>query len=308
MRVKLPPPTTSQSRRWCLTCNNWVQEDIDRFWNLSESITVDYKIYGKEVGESGTPHLQAFIIFRRAVRFKRLKEALGPKWHLEAAKGTSVQAATYCRKDGDFTEDGKFPEESQPGKRNDWDDYIQWVKDLGRMPTERELIHHNPSLYARYSKKCFNIARAHLPDPKLVEGEPRFGWQTRAIGIANGSPHDRHVHFFVDPEGNKGKSWVCRYLMTHKPRDVQVLRIGKRDDLAYALDVSKSIFLFDIPRGQMTFLQYSVLEMLKDRNVFSPKFESASKILDHCPHVIVFCNEDPDMNAMSQDRYKIHRI
>ena len=75
--------------------------------------------------------------------------------------------------------------------------------------------------------------------------------------------------------------------------------------MAYVIDISKSIFLFDIPRGSMEYLQYSILEQLKDQMIFSPKYESVSKVIPHKVHVVVFCNEEPDRNAMTEDRYKI---
>jgi len=74
------------------------------------------------------------------------------------------------------------------------------------------------------------------------------------------------------------------------------------------VDVRSRIFLVNVPRGQMEYLNYGVLEMLKDRMVLSPKYESSMKILLNCPHVIVFCNEDPDMSKMSADRYVIHEL
>ena len=93
--------------------------------------------------------------------------------------------------------------------------------------------------------------------------------------------------------------------MSHKGDLTQRLSVGKRDDVAYALDVSKSIFLFDIPREQLQYLQYSVLESLKDQCVFSPKYESLSKVLPNPVHVVVFTNEEPDMTKMTEDRYEI---
>jgi len=52
-------------------------------------------------------------------------------------------------------------------------------------------------------------------------------------------------------------------------------------------------------------LQYGVLEQLKNRMVFSPKYNSCHKIIRRISHVIVFINEEPDMNALTGDRYKI---
>lgn len=118
----------------------------------------------------------------------------------------------------------------------------------------------------------------------------------------------REIQFVVDEVGNSGKSWFTRWAVTNHSDKVQVLKIGKRDDLAYAVDATKSVFLFDVPRTQMQFLQYAVLEMMKDQLIFSPKYESGMKVLTTVPLVVVFCNEDPDMTQMTADRYKITRI
>lgn len=76
-------------------------------------------------------------------------------------------------------------------------------------------------------------------------------------------------------------------------------------DMAYALDETKSVFLINVPRGGIEFLQYRFLESLKDKYVFSSKYESKMKILRETPHIVVFCNEYPDLSKMSSDRYNI---
>ena len=73
--------------------------------------------------------------------------------------------------------------------------------------------------------------------------------------------------------------------------------------MAYALDPTRSIFFINVARGGMQFLQYRILEGLKDRMVFSEKYESVMKILLKPTHVIVFSNEMPDRTKMSEDRY-----
>jgi hypothetical protein len=111
--------------------------------------------------------------------------------------------------------------------------------------------------------------------------------------------------FYVDDEGGKGKSWFQAWYLTKNPEKTQVLSAGKRDDIAHTIDKTKSVFFFNIPRGGMEYLQYPILEQLKDRMVFSPKYNSTMKFLTAVPHVVVFCNEHPDMNKMSLDRYII---
>lgn len=302
------PGNNSQARRWCFTINNWTPPDVARLVALAATDTCSYLVFGRETGVSGTPHLQGFVVFTTPFRFTRAKEAIGLTAHVEVTRGTTDQAATYCKKDGDYEEYGEIA--SNQGKRTDWERYREYVVELGRVPTERELCA-SPflGLYARYNKKLFLIARSLLPPPNLVDpaATPRFGWQTQAAAIIDGDYSERRINFVVDPDGNSGKSWFCRYFMTKRPDDVQVLRVGRRDDLAYAVDESKTVFLFDIPRNQMTFLQYSVLEMLKDLLVFSPKYESGSKVMK-MNHVMVFCNEEPDMDALTNDRYNIINV
>lgn len=116
---------------------------------------------------------------------------------------------------------------------------------------------------------------------------------------------NRAIVFYVDEEGGHGKSWFQRVFISMYEDRVQLLSSGKRDDIAFAVDEHKDIFLFNIARGQMEYLNYSVLEMLKDRMVFSSKYNSQMKILTRVPHVIVFCNEEPDYNKMTNDRFVI---
>ena len=59
-------------------------------------------VIGKEVGDSGTPHLQCYFQFPNQTRFATLKRAI-PNGHWEKAKGNAQQNLAYCSKDGDYT-------------------------------------------------------------------------------------------------------------------------------------------------------------------------------------------------------------
>lgn len=288
-------------RRYCFTINNFTPEDEQRLTALADGCK--YLVYGRERGASGTPHLQGFVIFNSSVVFSTAKNKIGQNAHLESARGTSDQASDYCKKDGDFVEFGELGR--QQGKRSDWELYKEWVVEYGCVPSRFDIIREFPALWARYRKACIEYAEALSPPPVLTQSEPREGWQTQVAAVLESPAVERKVYFVINPGGNCGKTWMCQYALTKYPERVQVFRIGKRDDLAHCVDVDKDIFLLDIPRNQMTFLQYSVLESLKDRMVFSPKYESALKVLKKTPTVIVFANEEPDMTALTEDRYEI---
>lgn len=262
-----------------------------------------YLVVGKEVAPTtGTRHLQGFVILANPQRRQWLVDLLGQA-HYEIARGTSAQCADYCKKDGDFIEEGTFP--ASQGKRSDIDAVIEWCKDFvsdnKRAPNDRELAEHQPKAFLLYSKRLSNLCKALAPPPVIREGTPNE-WQNGLVEAVQDESDDRSIIFYVDENGGKGKTWVQQYLVTKHPAEVQILGIGKRDDLAHAIDPTKRIFLINVPRGNMEFLQYSILEQLKDQMIFSPKYESQMKTLPEPPHVIVFSNEHPDLDKMSNDR------
>lgn len=290
----------NRSTRWCFTINNWTPEDVTRLCDLDTR----YLVFGREVGENGTRHLQGYVEFPSRKRFAAAKEAISARAHLELARGTAEENATYCKKDNDFEEFGE-PAVVRQGKRSDWDRLREWLESLESRPSQRELINQFPGLYARYAGKLDDIVSAMLPEPQFTVSVPREGWQRELHQSVEQPAHDREIDFWVDEEGNSGKTWMARYLLQTMPAKVQYLRPGKRDDMAYAVDESKSVFIIDVPRTQMEFLQYSVLEMVKDRLVFSPKYNSTTKIIGDTPHVIVFSNEKPDYMKLSSDRFNV---
>ena len=98
-------------RNVCFTLNNYTEENVKSLLKLPTK----YLVFGREIGDSGTPHLQGYLEFDKRYRFNTAKRML-PKCHLEPRKGTAQQAADYCKKDKEFTETGTI---SEPGKRTD---------------------------------------------------------------------------------------------------------------------------------------------------------------------------------------------
>lgn len=95
----------TQHRSWTFTLNNYAESDMDRIL----SISCKYLVVGREVGESGTPHLQGYISFDTKKSLRQLKELISPRAHLEVAKATAAENFAYCTKDGNFEEKGVRP-------------------------------------------------------------------------------------------------------------------------------------------------------------------------------------------------------
>jgi len=94
----------TRSRGWCFTLNNYTVLQEEELLQ----IPCQYIVIGREVGASGTPHLQGFIYFSDAKTLKRMKK-YNTAMHLEKMRGTTDQAADYCIKDGAFQERGERP-------------------------------------------------------------------------------------------------------------------------------------------------------------------------------------------------------
>lgn len=87
---------TQLLRNFCFTLNNPNDEDIKL---ITDNLQLfEYLTYGREVGKSGTPHLQGYAELVKRTRFGTIHN-LFPKMHIEDRKGTQSQAIKYCHKD-----------------------------------------------------------------------------------------------------------------------------------------------------------------------------------------------------------------
>lgn len=105
---------TTRYRNWIWTLNNYTEEEESAITEWEAK----YLVFGREIGrKKGTPHLQGFVMWNSVKSFSQLKK-LNPRISWRVAK-TTVEAAEYCKKDGDFYESGTAP--AGQGKRSDID-------------------------------------------------------------------------------------------------------------------------------------------------------------------------------------------
>lgn len=300
----IPPPQNgtrqSRSNNWCFTLNNY---DEDAQQKIRDLATVsEYLVFGREVGDSGTPHLQGFVRFTSRLRFDKVTKLI-PGSHLSVARNVQ-KAAEYCRKDGDYEEFGALPNNTQ-GKRSDLDDFKKACKEqeIEKIDDIRENF---SDLYMKFPKFCIEYWEQHLPKAELVR-YPLREWQQLLYTDLERQVDLRKITFVVDLKGNTGKSWFCDYVRLTKS-GVQILTPGRKIDMAYEFHCSTKILFMDAPRSkQSDFLLYDFLEDLKNGRVFSTKYESRMKYFDP-PHVVVMMNEHPDMTKLSEDRYDVRVI
>lgn len=100
---------------YVFTINNWTNKDIE---NL-KLIKYRYLVFGKEVGNEGTPHLQGYIYLKNDMTKKALNKKLDNRAWLGESKATALRAEqnkAYCHKQNKYFEDGDPPKQ---GKRTD---------------------------------------------------------------------------------------------------------------------------------------------------------------------------------------------
>lgn len=139
-----------------------------------------------------------------------------------------------------------------------------------------------------------------------IEVEEPYGWQLKVMDIIKDKPDKRSIHWFWEPDGNVGKSTLCKYLVV---RHEAIMATGKTADINHLLSKASSIkiVIVDVPRSQQDYLNYGAIEQVKNGLVFSGKYDS-TQLVFNCPHVIVFANAPPDTTKLSEDRWNIYDI
>lgn len=175
-------PSSNQSRRWCFTLNNYSDDDEEAV----QRMRTKYLVYGREVGANATPHLQGFVVFNSNQRLHALK-ALLPTAHWEITRGTSQQAADYCKKDGNFFERGQLPDAAVAGRESQQQAWADAYR-LARAGDFESIGDARPDILIRSYNQLRNIHRDMQARPEAATdvtgvwmyGEPGIGKSWRA--------------------------------------------------------------------------------------------------------------------------------
>lgn len=157
-----------------------------------EEIGFTYIVIGDEVGQSGTPHYQGYVELKDVKRFSTLRK-LFPGIHFAARRGTPEQASNYCKKDGNFVEQGTLsilPHEAGGRKRKaQWQD----VQDLAKQRKFGDIAEKYPDIAIMYGNGVRKLSSfVNQPEvPRKVEtqvywfyGAPGTGKTHRAREMA----------------------------------------------------------------------------------------------------------------------------
>lgn len=144
------------------------------------------------------------------------------------------------------------------------------------------------------------------------EGVVWKDWQQDVLDLIETPADRRKIIWYCDRDGNKGKSFLALYIDLTKGC---IVADGKKADifnqcLMWYQDESKPLFqvvIMDISRDGMQYVNYDMIERLKNGLLYSGKYEGGKM---HIPpvHLICFANAEPDYNKMSFDRWDVRFI
>ncbi|QBF29185.1 satellite replication initiator protein [Sophora yellow stunt alphasatellite 3] len=277
-----------QSALWCFTRN---------FSGETPSLVFDERVqYACWQHERiNHDHLQGVIQMKKRARLTTVKAIIGGNPHLERMRGTIEEAAEYCRKpQSRVSGPWEFGEMLKKGshKRK----IMELLDD-----SENEL--EEPQKYRRAIAKSAMDASRELASR---EGFPHslYSWQETVLGLLELDPDDRTIIWVYGPNGNEGKSQFGKFLGLKK--DYLYLPGGKTQDMTYMLMKKPDTnVVLDIPRCNSEYLNYQFMELIKNRTIYSYKYEPIGAIIKNKIHVIVLANVLPDYTKISQDRIKI---
>ena len=116
---------------------------------------------------------------------------------------------------------------------------------------------------------------------------------------------DYEVIFVVHPNENAEKSKFMDYWRTTHHEETQIMSNTKHDEMVRLYDEECKYLFVDVPRLGMQFLNYHFLQMVKDRRVDVHCEDPHTKRAKFDVHVVVMCNEHPDMTKFTRARYDI---
>lgn len=162
-----------------------------------------YLVYGRERGESGTPHLQGYVSFSTKKTLPYVRRLISERAHFETTRGTPKEASDYCKKDGDWAEFGSLPRGS--GSRTDLRAVAEAVQAGASL---REIAERDPSAFIRYSTGILRLQSHVRPQRRTDRPEIWTFWGKTGVGKT------RRVYQFVQPAElwvSSGTTWFDGY-------------------------------------------------------------------------------------------------
>ena len=169
-----------------------------------------------------------------------------------------------------------------------------------------------------------HVSPTHVRDFKYCEKEGNFyrswekalraysdielrPWQGQAIAILK-EQNDREVACIYDPDGNHGKTWLGRYCQVNRYAQYVPPMGDAQDLMAFAMAKPARGYLFDMPRTESIKAKkgmWSAVEQIKNGYLYDKRYQFRDAWIEP-PAILVMANEEPPMEALSADRWRVY--
>lgn len=136
-------------------------------------------------------------------------------------------------------------------------------------------------------------------------------WQGQAIADLLEEQNDRQITVIVDETGGRGKTTLGKIAEANKWADYcPVLSEDAGEYIAYCFEYTASGYVFDLPRSDDIKKRrqlWRAIERIKDGCLYEKRYCPRKKWIDP-PKILIFANEEPPYEALSNDRWRVFEI
>jgi hypothetical protein len=193
-----------QAKHWTWTLNNPTDDEVGLLVALGSELPelVQYLVFSREFGESGTPHLQGYIAFKSKKTLSYVRETISARAHCEVSRGSPQQNKDYVSKENPEGQPAKSPEDifefgTLPVGRGHRSDLVEVAAKVRSGVPIREIAESDPANFIRYGT---GILRYRMMVRPSREGPPSI-W---VFWGASGTGKTRRCWDFTDAD----KIWV----------------------------------------------------------------------------------------------------
>ena len=296
----------SQTCRWVFTLNNY-DPDFDYRVHFSNALfKIKRVVWGYETSnQNNTPHIQGYIEFLRSMRFTNCKRILGNAFW-DVARSSSLNNYKYCIKEGNFQTIGDFSRRELGQDPNHKIPHSAIIKGLlvSDFVPQIKISSQYAEKYLYFDRVSHFIKELQLQHDLFDQWKERklYIWQYSVLQKVM-SQNSREVLWITDALGNRGKSYLCKYLCILYGFQYFDGMVVARDAVPLINDDVKG-FCFDVNRASLPKFDYGLLENLKTGMCVSGKYRGKMRKFEPLP-VVVFSNGFPNVEMLSLDRWNI---
>lgn len=283
---------------------------LQRFLDLNTC----YKCYAEHEGEkTGRPHFHCYCRFKTPRNWASFLKSWGENG-CRIMDGDDYDNAKYISRDGTLD---SFHEEGSKKRYNEQNTAVVVDGLLQSGQSIRDIIAEHVELrgYINQNKWVLQEAErayAEKRSRECYEGPGElYPWQRHVLRRIQADPHPRHIDWYMDTQGNVGKSEMTDLLVAQHGA-IEWKPTGHDRDCSFQLlnaanKKPPNLIVCDLENGEARHVCWAALERAKNGKCMTNKYEGGS-YRGKRPHVLVFSNENPLSCPLTGERLHVYEI